>query len=463
MFASLRSRLWLTYLMLVVVVLGVIGVSLFIYLARHPNLYQQTALHLRIAEAAIALRADALDVSGAARIEQIVQREDQILQVRILILRSDGEVLADSRSGKAAELILPRTPFKVPPADQISILSLRDVHGGVWLYRLSQLDAQRYLLVALPRPRVPLLTILKDEFNLLVTRTGLIALVMALLLGWGMARWISAPLQRIGAAAKSTAAGEYRTIPLEGPREVQDLAGAFNEMTHRVQASQQSQREFIANVSHELKTPLTSIQGFAQAILDGAAATPESLRQAASVIYGEAGRMSRLVMDLLTLARLDAGTADLHRTPLDLGGLLQSVAEKMTPQAQQAQVELQVALDPLPLYNGDEDRLAQVFTNLVDNALKFTPPGGTVTLSGRQVPGSVEISIADTGPGVPAEDQTRIFERFFQTDKSRRGGTGRGVGLGLAIAQEIIRAHGGAIRLESQPGQGSNFVVKLPV
>jgi signal transduction histidine kinase len=283
-------------------------------------------------------------------------------------------------------------------------------------------------------------------------------------MGW----WISNPLRKISAAAGSVAAGEAHPIPLEGPTEVKQLAGAFNEMAVRVQTGLQSQRDFVANVSHELKTPLTSIQGFAQAILDGTASTPEALQQAAGVISDEAGRMNRLVLDLLTLARLEGGTANLKRIPLDLAAILAGAAERLTPQAKAAQVTLQVEIQPLPELTGDEDRLAQVFTNLLDNAIKYTGVGGAVRLSAARLEDQVEVSVADNGPGLAPEDQARIFERFYQADKSRadksrRGGAGRGVGLGLAIAREIVAAHGGTIQVVSAPGKGSNFVVRLPI
>jgi len=250
---------------------------------------------------------------------------------------------------------------------------------------------------------------------------------------------------------------------LDGPREVQQLGEALNEMAHKVQTSQQSQREFLANVSHEFKTPLTSIQGFSQAILDGAVQTPDALKQAAGVIFQESSRMFRLVMDLLSLARLEAGTADLQRTPLDLTALLRSIVEKFSIQAQKGKVILTADLAPNLAIIGDGDRLAQVFTNLVDNALKFTPENGQVTVRASQQDGSVIASVIDTGIGIDPKDQPRIFERFYQVDKSRKGGVGRGVGLGLAIAAQIIAAHGGRIWLNSQPGLGTTFSISIPL
>jgi two-component system sensor histidine kinase ResE len=252
-------------------------------------------------------------------------------------------------------------------------------------------------------------------------------------------------------------------VGLAGPEEVRALGEAFNEMTDRVHASQQSQRDFVANVSHELKTPLTSIQGFAQAILDGAASTPEAQAKAAQVIYDESGRMHRLVLDLLDLARLDAGTADIARAPVNLTALLQAVGDKFVPQSRELKVKLISEIEPLPAFIGDGDRLSQVFTNLVDNALKHTPEGGQVTLRAHREVGLVMISVEDSGQGIPPEELSRIFERFYQLDKSRKGGPGHGVGLGLAIAREIIQAHYGTLTASSLEGVGSTFTVTLPV
>jgi signal transduction histidine kinase len=244
---------------------------------------------------------------------------------------------------------------------------------------------------------------------------------------------------------------------------VQELTHAFNDMGARVRASQQSQREFVANVSHELKTPLTSIQGFAQALEDGTADAPEARRQAAGIIRQEAERMHRMVLDLLDLARFDSGMMDFQRTALDLPALLRNVTERLTPQAQAAGVTLELQTGDLPAIVGDGDRLVQVFSNLVDNAIKFTPSGGRVGLQAAALPNGVQVEVSDTGAGMTPEVAAHIFERFYQADASRRGGGKHGAGLGLAIVQEIVRAHGGRISVRSAPGAGSTFTVSLPL
>jgi two-component system sensor histidine kinase ResE len=187
---------------------------------------------------------------------------------------------------------------------------------------------------------------------------------------------------------------------------------------------------------------------------------------AAEIIYNEAGRMHRLALDLLDLARLDAGTADLKMVPVDITALLNSIIEKFKPLAGVAGINLKVSLPgSMPTIIGDGDRLAQVFTNLVDNALKFTPRDGTVTLRAIQDKGEVQVSVSDTGKGIPAEAISHIFDRFYQADGSRANGDkgGAGAGLGLAIVHEIVAAHGGRISVRSALGRGTGFIVHLPL
>jgi signal transduction histidine kinase len=260
------------------------------------------------------------------------------------------------------------------------------------------------------------------------------------------------------------AGGDYRQrVPVEGPREVRTLAASFNNMAGRVAVAQQAQRDFLANVSHDLRTPLTSIQGFSQAIAEGVASDPASAQHAAQIIHDEAGRMHRMVESLLDLARIESGQLDVQARAIALSDLLQGVGDSISVKAREKGLQLTLDVPPdLPRIAGDGDRLAQVFTNLLDNAVTHTPPGGQIALRAGTNHDGVTITVRDTGEGIPAADLPRIFERFYQVDKSRKNDRRSGIGLGLAITKQIVESHGGAIHVTSQPGQGTTFTVWLP-
>jgi signal transduction histidine kinase len=457
MFSTLRSRLWLTYALLVTAALAVVALVFFVYLLANPLVYRQALGRIDAVQRYMLARQASWSSLPADELQSELAQVDQVFDVRLLVLADRQTILADSRQANATPLILRRLQ-RLLKINQV----LRDESGQAWVYNVRQLDNGNYLLTAIQRPRFSIFNAISDELLPPIWLGGIVALILALAVAYLMARWVADPLQRMVTTASQFPSGEACELPLEGPHEVQEVLRAFNQMTARVQASQQSQRDFVANVSHELKTPLTSIQGFSQAILDGTADTPEAQKQAAQVIHAESGRMYRLVLDLLDLARLDAGIASLERAPVEMEALLTGVVQRMAPQAQAAGVTLELDPAPLPVISGDGDRLAQVFNNLVDNALKFTPPGGKVSIAPRLLPGAIEISVSDTGPGIPQAALEHIFDRFYQVDPSRSGGAKRGSGLGLSIAREIIRAHNGKISGRSVEGQGSQFIVWLP-
>ncbi len=455
MFTSLRSRLWLSYAFVITVALTIVAIVLFVFLVRNPVLTRQIQQQLKTVQNMIVADPQAyLDSPDAF---QRIARDNK---VRILVFSSKREMLLDSSQ---ADPTLPAPRRNLFNRNSQTAV---DGKGNVWLYTTSRLADGRFLVVAALRPRVPFLNIFADEFLLPIIEGGLIAFLISLVLAYMLSRSVADPLQEVIVAARNYPSDDMKPIQPHGPHEVQDLTRAFNSMIERVHSSQKSQRDFVANVSHELKTPLTSIQGFAQAILDDTADTPEARKQAAQIIYNESARMHRLALDLLDLARLEAGTADLKMSAVDVNALLRSIVEKFTPQSVKAGVNLQANVqNDLPMLNADGDRLAQVFTNLVDNALKFTPANGQVTLSAKKVGAEMELSVTDSGIGVESEALSRLFDRFYQVDasRSRAGGEGHDAGLGLAIVKEIVQAHGGKIGVRSQVGHGTTFTIQLPL
>ena len=453
MFTSLRSRLWLSYALVITVALTIVSIVLVAFLIRNPFMTRQTLQQLKTVKNLIAE-----DPQKYVNDPVLLGNITTTYGVRILVFNSPRELALDTNPSE------PRIPFPRRNPLNLNAQIALDSTNKAWLYTSSRMSDGTILVVAAPRPRVAVVNIFADELFIPIIQGGVIALLLSLILAFILSRWVADPLQQVVLAARKYPSDEMIPVAPRGPHEVQDLTRAFNSMVKRVHNSQQSQRDFVANVSHELKTPLTSIQGFAQAILDDTADTPEARKQAAQIIYDESGRMHRMALDLLDLARLEAGTADLKMSHVDMGALLKGAIEKFMLRAQQVQVTLQANVpDGLTALVGDGDRLAQVFMNLIDNALKFTPVNGQVTLSAKNVRGEMEISITDTGAGVAEEALPHLFDRFYQVDPSRAGGERHGAGLGLAIVKEIVEAHGGKIAVRSQVGHGTMFTIHLPL
>jgi len=308
------------------------------------------------------------------------------------------------------------------------------------------------------------LDIIFEDLTPRLVFSGLFGVAAALVLGFLLSQSVAAPLRNIARAARNVARGSYRQrVPVTGPREVRELASTFNRMTGEVQRSQQTLRDFLANISHELKTPLTSIRGFSDAIQDGTIDDPEGIQRSARIIRDESNRVLRLVEELLDLSRMESGQISMQQEDLELAELFAHVNEIFALRAEESGVTLEMAPRSCKI-RGDFDRLEQVLNNLLDNAFRHTPPGGTVRVGSREIqPGTIQVTVADTGQGIPPEDVPHLFERFYRgQDAGGQNGKRKGYGLGLAITREIIRAHGGEIWATSESGRGTMFVFTLP-
>lgn len=462
MFSSLRARLLLSYILLIGLTLCVVGAALVALLLNSPLLALQSYERLTGMAAGNA----ALLRDGPEHLDERLQAFADEQNIRVMHV-SDEQIIFDSDGQLSGPMpdTMQLLPSRQQPANERILRGrYRDPEGRLWYYiSLTPPSSQAVgqIILAVPRGRFlaagsPLNDYLRPLFQ-----AGLLSLCVSAGLALLISNSVAGPLRHLGRATRAIAGGDYsQRVPEAGPREVRELGAAFNEMADRVQRTQQTQVDFLANVTHDLKTPLTSIQGFAQAILDGLAADP---RTAARVIHDEAGRMRRLVEDLLDLARIESGQTPMRREWVELDSLLAGIVEKLSLRADEEGITLSHHVERVPRITGDNDRLAQVFTNLLDNALTHTPSGGHVAISTRPLNGGVEIAVADTGKGIPPEDLIRIFERFYQADRSRARSGRKGTGLGLTICKEIVELHGGTIQAESGEGLGATFVVWLPL
>jgi signal transduction histidine kinase len=492
---SLQTRLLLGFTILLVVLLLVVGVAFIAFVQSRPVPLESLLNEL----AAVSVETDfqayltqqrgqgnrpLLNLNDPDQLRELQLFLDDVAQqsmFRLLLVWGDGQVVYDSQGGQLEGLQIgsvSERPFisRLTAGNRAALFytSQRDLDGQEWVLMTRRLAGRNdnannlHYVVMSPRPHPSLTRTLEnfsDTFFVPLLQAGLIGFGVALLLSIGLARSIARPLQTLSGAANKVAKGDYeQRVRVQGVLEAQILAQAFNDMTEQVQLTQQAQQDFLANVTHDLRTPLTSIQGFSQAIMDGVAADPASACHAAEVIHDEASRLNRMVSELLDLAKVQAGRLQMTRQTVELERVLRRVGDSMSIKAQQKGVHFETQIAELLHIAGDGDRLAQVFTNLVDNAIKHTDSGGRVWLRAKAQADGVLIQVQDTGEGIPADDLSRIFERFYQVDKSRnRQAQHQGAGLGLAITAEIIKAHGGKIWAESQVGMGSRFNILLPM
>lgn len=405
-------------------------------------------------------------INKPAEISAYLAQQAEETDVIILLLDQEGRVVRDV----VAEPSLLNERFELPPLGP----TFRDLHEGSHVTE----DGQDLLFVAVPLPRTYLpgrlgattlvVALPKDNAQSIIGDltprllvAGLAGLGAAVVVGLVLSRSIYQPLRRMTRAVRAVASGDYRQkVPVAGPTEARELAEDVNRMTDAVQESQQTLREFLANVSHELKTPLTSIRGFSEAMVDGTLADRDGQERAARVIETESRRLLHLVEELLDLSRIESGQVEMGRAPVRLEELFQQVADVFSLRSEETGVALEMTLPRVPAVLGDFDRLEQVLGNLLDNAFRHTTAGGTVRLTASVTADEmVEVSVVDTGEGIPPEELPKVFDRFYRLDS---GGPLKGTGLGLAVSREIVRAHGGDIRAESEPGSGTRFVFTLP-
>ena len=290
---------------------------------------------------------------------------------------------------------------------------------------------------------------------------GIGAAALGTLLVWLISRRTLAPLQSLGAAARRLGGGDLSSrAETRGPTEIRELAQSFNVMAQGLEEAERQRRNMTADVAHELRTPLSNIQGYLEAINDGLVQpTPETI----DTIHGQALHLARLVEDLRLLAQVEAGALELELHSTEVDELLQSCVEAVRPRADAEGIGLNLDVDQsLPHLVMDATRVSQVVGNLLENAITHTPEGGSIDVSASAGDGVVEIAVADTGPGIAPEDLSRLFDRFYRADPSRNRSTG-GAGLGLTIARRLVEAHGGTIDVGSVVGEGSRFTIRLPI
>jgi signal transduction histidine kinase len=376
-------------------------------------------------------------------IQPYVEQWGSLYERRIILTDSSGVVVADSQEELLGQQYLPDTPgMRFPPpweGDSVGILYISPESSAVFPSPLSLSHAiSRFLLWG-----------------------ALLAAAVAFLITYFLSRRISAPVKALTLAARQLGQGDLsQRVQSKEKGEVGELARAFNSMAESLERNEQLRRNMIADIAHELRTPLSNLKGYLEAIADGMV-KPDS--DTICSLDGEANLLSRLVDDLQELSLAEASELKLDYQMEDIIKLLKRTVAVRQTQATVKGVSLSVDLPKkLPLMNVDTHRISQVLLNLIDNAITHTSKGGIITIAARKLDNWLEISVKDTGEGILAKDLPNVFERFYRVDKSRARVTG-GAGLGLAIAKSLVEAHGGRVEVQSEEGKGSRFSFTLPI
>jgi two-component system sensor histidine kinase BaeS len=407
---------------------------------------------------------------GAVLTRRTVERNtlrDVSAQADLFAARERGALLACSqlpnlrpflrRQGERAVCAPLTRPSLFVPADVLAELraqrpvdQTRVLNGQRLFYAARRVQNRAFVLM---RPTSLAASSWRPHMEALLIG-ALAAAALAALAALLLARAISRPVGRVAAASRAVAAEQtVDPVPEEGARELVSLARSFNEMAHRLASARAAERQFLLSVSHELKTPLTAIRGYAEGLQEGA--VPED--EAAETIQREAQRLERLVRDLLDLGRMRRSEFSVRREPIDLGAIARECRARYEAQARDFGVALDVEVAEPAGALGDADRMVQVVSNLVENALRAAPPGGTVRIAATLG----TLAVADDGPGLAADDLPRAFERFYLYSRYGRERP-VGTGLGLAIVKELVEGMGGTVDVESAPGR-TVFTVRLPV
>lgn len=454
MIHSLQFRILLAFLLVIVVAIGT--VSIFVLQNTGSELEQfDIRAEQNLADRTGFLLSQYYSLNNMSwdGVQSIVEQMGTAEGQHLVLTDADGIIVANSEGNSLGKT------FNTSASGIPLLLSMSSMWGGRQMPSIpGTLIGTLYIN---PENTAPLTRGLADTINKFLLWGGLLAIAIALILTLILSRRISAPIRILTTTARKLGKGDFsQRVPSKGKGEIAELSLAFNSMADDIERNEKLRQNLVADTAHELRTPLTNLRGYLEAIKDDVikpdATTINSL-------YEEASLLTRLVDDLQELALADASELKLAIQADDISSVIKRAVVSSQSQANDKGISLVIELpDKLPLCNIDSQRIAEVLHNLISNAITHTPQDGTITISAREVEHYVEVTVADTGEGIPAEELENIFERFYRVDRSRSRRTG-GSGLGLTIAKRLVEAQGGKISVQSEQGKGSRFTFTVPI
>lgn len=472
MLRILRTRLILAFVVVIILALFLAGLT-FAYILRG---YHSQLRANQLADIALPLSYQVAILEWAdappAEIVRFLEYQASELDVRILLMDSNHMVLVDTGNKLAGhQMGMTERPYRAGvtsywanyrEGDLGNLFVITSVPRTVRSTLMGSDSTDPGLQVALTVPHESLSTAwieLAPGLSLAALGSLIVSIGAAVFL----ARSITRPIRTLTSASEEIARSKYdREVPRQDIVEIDLLAQAFNRMAKEVSQSQQSMRDFLANVSHELRTPLTSIQGFGQAMIDGTLNKPEDYKTAGRVVQEESSRMHRLVDDLLYLSKIESGQLSLNVEQVNVGEIAEGCTLAFQRQTAEQDVRLSTEIEDELVILADPHRLEQVLTNMIDNAVKHTPAGGEIQVKANRYANRAQLSVTNSGSYIPPEHLSRIFERFYQIDRSRMRAGKEGSGLGLSIVKELVQLHNGSIEAQSDEKTGTVFTVSLP-
>jgi two-component system OmpR family sensor kinase len=464
---TVRARLTLWYVTVLAVMLIGVGGLIYVLLARALYARVDESLQgvMQIAMTSLANDlAEGQDTEDAARSTALELASSQQL---LAIYDSTGRLLAEEGPDDPLAFSLP--PLDTIPTDNVLLLTVGEVKDNDDRHRLAvrrvttPAPGTKYLVVVgnALEPTDEELESLRGILSLVVP----IALVIAGFGGWFLARQSLSPVVAMSERARRIGVENLsERLPVANPRdELGRLAETFNELLGRLEASLTQQRQFMADASHELRTPVATARTAASVALQQPRRDEHDYRETLAIVEQQTARLSRIVDDMFTLARADAGNYPFHRTPMYLDEVVDEVVRAARVLASPKDVSIEPTTVSSAVFTGDEDLIRRLLVNLLDNAVRHAPRGSTVRADLERAPDGYAISITDQGPGIPSAMQPHIFERFYRADAARgRGQSDGGAGLGLALARWIASVHGGDVTLARSCPTGTTFTVSLP-
>ncbi|PKM81883.1 MAG: hypothetical protein CVU89_07625 [Firmicutes bacterium HGW-Firmicutes-14] len=463
---KLFIKMVVTYFCIIISTLLMLGVLLSFLLNNYLIFNKQMEMLVKGRDIAQLIQPYLVQKRDPGELIRLLNRADKNLGTEIWVIDSRGYVIAAAADQEAHEGNL--VDFEDIAEMQQNKVVIRQGKSRIYdepvLWVITPVEASDRIIggVILYSPIMGITRTMTKVRNLFIY-SALVSIIFSTLVVYYLSKYVTGPLREMNRVAKKLACGHLaERVTIQQGDEIGDLASSFNFMAAQIEKQEKMRRDFVADVSHELRSPLTNIQGFIEAMIDGKDKTTDDRSRYLGILYKETLRLTGLVNQLLDLSRLESGALQIEKKPVDIIDVIKSSLANSRPVLEEKGLAAVINGPERVFVMGSCDRLGQVISNLLDNSARHSPQDGQITVNVAEKHGVVEVLVKDEGEGIPAEELTLIWERFYKADKARTRDKG-GTGLGLAIVKKIIESHNGRVKAASEEGKGAEIGFELPV